>query len=84
MNVPGYRKRPPLTCKEVKRGLKQLGFVAKDQRGSHQNWVPAHNNTPFRKVTVDCAKAPFGHDLIRLMARQAGVSKAEFYRACLS
>jgi hypothetical protein len=33
------------------------------------------------KVTVDCPKEPFTGDLVAWMARQAGVSKREFYAA---
>ena len=70
---------PPLTCKEVKKILKNLGFTFRDQSGtSHENWV---KENPFRKVTVDCPKAPFSPMLIEAMARQAGVSKKQFYAA---
>lgn len=69
----------PLTCKEVKQILKSLGFAFRNQEGSHENWV-RNEPAPFRKVTVDCPKAPFSQDLITFMTRQAGVSKKEFYR----
>lgn len=71
---------PPLTCKQVKQVLKNLGFAFRDQKGSHENWVRSEP-APFRKVTVDCPKAPFSQMLLESMARQAGVSKKEFYRA---
>lgn len=72
---------PPLTCADVKRILRVLGFTARPGRGgSHEQWV---KDTPEgrRKVTVDCPKAPFSPTLIASMARQAGVSKAAFYDA---
>jgi predicted RNA binding protein YcfA (HicA-like mRNA interferase family) len=74
----------PLTCKQVKTILTNLGFVPRPQNGtSHEHWVPAKGSYrgQFRKVTVDCPQAPFLHGLIQSMARQAGVSKKEFYAA---
>lgn len=71
---------PPLTCKDVKKTLKSLGFVHRNTEGSHENWV-RDEPKPFRKVTVDCPKAPFSQILIELMARQAGMTKKQFYAA---
>lgn len=71
---------PPLTCKEVKIILKNLGFNFKNQKGSHEQWIKDINGERF-KVTVDCPKAPFDPLLIKYMASQAGVSKKEFYAA---
>lgn len=72
---------PPLTCKEVKTILANLGFVARPRAGtSHEQWVKTAGER-FYKVTVDCPKAPFSQDLISSMARQAGVSKKQFYNA---
>ncbi len=70
----------PLTCKDVKKILKNLGFLYRNQVGSHENWV-RYTPPPFCKVTVDCPKAPFSQMLTSAMARQAGVSRAEFYRS---
>lgn len=67
---------PPLTCAEVKRILRALGFVLRNQEGSHEQWIA---QAPFRKVTVDCPKAPFSGWLLRVMIRQAGVTKKQFY-----
>jgi predicted RNA binding protein YcfA (HicA-like mRNA interferase family) len=78
----GGGKKPPLTCKQVKHGLKSLGFAFREQKGSHEQWV--REGPPFRKVTVDCPKSPFSPILIGFMAEQAGVSKTEFYKACLA
>lgn len=69
---------PPLTCKDVQRILKNIGFYFRNKEGSHENWV-RDSPLPFRKVTVDCPKAPFSQFLIESMARQAGVSKKVFY-----
>lgn len=71
--------RRPLEAREVKAALRALGFRFREQKGSHEQWV--REGPPFRKVTVDCPKAPFSHMLIASMARQAGVSVLEFYRA---
>lgn len=74
-------KHRPLTCKEVKQILKKLGFSPRPTQGtSHEQWVKDVATRRY-KVTLDCPKAPFSQDLIMYMARQAGVSKAEFYAA---
>ena len=73
-------KYPPLTCKEVKQILKSLGFKPRSKKGtSHEQWI-REEPKPFRKVTVDCPKAPFSQILITSMANQAGVSKKVFYK----
>lgn len=72
---------PPLTCKQVKQILLTLGFSPRPQKGtSHEQWVKT-DGVRFFKVTVDCPKAPFSQDLISSMAKQAGVSKKDFYAA---
>lgn len=73
---------PPLDCDQVKKALTKLGFAPRKKKSgtSHEDWVPADPEAPFRKVTVDCPKAPFSPDLISSMARQAGLNKKEFYR----
>lgn len=69
---------PPLDCAEFKRILKVLGFTPRPQKStSHEHWV---KDDPFRKVTVDCPKAPFAGRLLDLMIRQTGLSKKEFYK----
>ncbi|MGH8478210.1 MAG: type II toxin-antitoxin system HicA family toxin [Gammaproteobacteria bacterium] len=74
-------KHRPLTCREVKMILKNLGFAPRPQKGtSHEQWVK-DDGGKRHKVTVDCPKEPFTHDLIRWMARQAGVSREAFYAA---
>lgn len=72
---------PPLSCKDVKRILKELGFTPRPSKGtSHEQWVKYDDKgNLLGKVTVDCPKQPFGPDLVSSMAKQAGVSKREFY-----
>jgi hypothetical protein len=72
---------PPLTCDQFKAILRRLGFVARPKKSgtSHEDWVGKDSNGTFRKVTVDCPKAPFSHDLISSMARQAGVTRKRIY-----
>jgi predicted RNA binding protein YcfA (HicA-like mRNA interferase family) len=70
---------PPLTCKDVKAILSCLGFIFDTQKGSHEHWVLIKNGKKY-KVTVDCPKSPFSQILINSMAKQAGLSKKDFYR----
>lgn len=75
-------KHPPLTCRELKRGLKKLGFEPRKQKStSHEQWVKIDKGRIY-KVTVDCPKEPFTGDLIKSMASQAGISKDKLYEAC--
>lgn len=76
-------QHPPLTCEQVKQLLKNLNFKERPKRAgtSHQDWVADKFRGKFRKVTIDCPKAPFSQDLIKWMALQAGVTKKEFYAA---
>ena len=71
---------PPITCADFKAILTRLGFVYRPGRSgtSHEDWI-ATVNGQFRKVTVDCPKAPFSQDLISSMAKQAGVTKKRIY-----
>jgi predicted RNA binding protein YcfA (HicA-like mRNA interferase family) len=73
-----WKKR--LTAKEVRRIVKTLGFRHQSDEGGHEHWV-RDEPQPFRKVTISAHVAPFGHDLIRYMAKQAGVSIRDFYEA---
>ena len=74
------RRWPALTCSDVKRALKVLGFEPEKGRGgSHQQWKRFADGRIF-KITVDCPKAPFSMDLIDSMCCQAGVSRKELYR----
>jgi predicted RNA binding protein YcfA (HicA-like mRNA interferase family) len=72
------KSRPQLTAADVERGLKAAGFKREKQKGtSHTQWSKDH-----LKVTVDAPKAPFSDDLIAMMARQAEMSKDNFYEIC--
>ncbi len=72
---------PPLTCKDVKHILANLGFSPRPQKStSHEQWVKDIDGRRY-KVTVDCPKAPFSQDLISSMAKQAGVTRKVFYAA---
>jgi len=75
-------QHPPLTCKQLKAALTLLGFKATPQKSgtSHEHYVASVRGR-FRKVTVDCPKAPFGPVLIGSMCNQAGISKKELYAA---
>lgn len=72
----------PLTDREVIRALLFLGFVFRNASSgtSHDSYVGTFRGR-FRKVTVDCPKAPFSQDLISSMANQAGLTKKELYSA---
>lgn len=71
---------PPLSYKDVIRILEAMNFTQRPNKATaHEQWVNA--GPPFRKVTVDKPKAPFGQDLIASMANQAGVTKKQFYAA---
>lgn len=73
---------PPLTCKQVKAILKDMGFSKKTEGckpgTSHEKWQKVIGNKKFI-VTVDCPKEPFTGRLLKYMCQQAGVSKKEFY-----
>lgn len=74
-----------MTCAEVKKILSALGFSEEKRLStSHEQWGKTTNDGHRFKVTVDCPKAPFSQDLIGYMARQAGVSKSQFYDALIS
>lgn len=74
------RWKKPLTAREVRCILKNLGFVHRNTEGGHEQWV-RHEPKPFRKVTLDAHLEPFVDMLVRYMARQAGVTVREFYAA---
>lgn len=75
-------KYPPLTYKEVARGLAALGFIARPINGtSHEHWVKLYKGRIY-KVTVDEPKSPFSMFLMDSMASQAGESLSWFYKVC--
>jgi hypothetical protein len=73
-------QHPPISCSDFKDILRKLGFEprAKKTGTSHEDWVLKIPGQ-FRKVTLDCPKAPFSQDLISSMAKQAGVTKKKIY-----
>jgi predicted RNA binding protein YcfA (HicA-like mRNA interferase family) len=69
-----------LSYNEVITGLEKLGFSKrKNKSTAHEQWVA---DDPFRKVTVDKHIAPFSAELVKSMAKQAGISDREFCRLC--
>lgn len=74
--------KPQLFTKDVERGLKALSLTPRPQKGtSHIHWV-GQVGGKFRKVTVDPHLAPYSDDLVSSMAKQAGVTKKQFYEVC--
>ena len=75
-------RRPPLEYRDVVRGLSVLGFEKRPQKATvHEQWIKTAKDRRY-KVTVDKSKAPFGQFLVRSMAKQAGLSLGDFYKAC--
>lgn len=74
------RWKRPLTAREVRVILKNLGFEHRSTQGGHEQWVRA-DPLPFRKVTLSAHLQPFVDTLVRYMATQAGVSVRQFYDA---
>jgi predicted RNA binding protein YcfA (HicA-like mRNA interferase family) len=70
----------PLTCAQVKEILSKSGFKPAPTKSgtSHEQWKKEVAGRLF-KVTVDCPKAPFSRGLIDSMAKQAGMTKKQFY-----
>lgn len=78
-----FGKFKPLKCREAKRALKNLGFEKENRktRGSHEQYKKIDENGKMRKVTLDCHKGEVSAKNVKSMAKQAGVSVREFYRA---
>lgn len=74
------RWKRPLTAREVRRILTNLGFEHRSTEGGHEQWVRVEP-APFRKVTLSAHLQPFVDTLVRYMATQAGVTVREFYEA---
>lgn len=75
-------KLHPLTCRQVKAALKELGFEPRERTStSHEKWVKTTEKGRWI-VTVDCPKAPFSNDLIKSMATQAGMKTRDFHACC--
>ncbi|BCZ39843.1 TPA: type II toxin-antitoxin system HicA family toxin [Serratia marcescens] len=76
------RKLFPLKYAEVVSGLRALGFEMKPKTGtSHEQWIRKTANSKH-VVTVDKHHAPFSRDLIKSMAKQAGVDAKKFHALC--
>ena len=72
-------KYRPVSCREFKAVLRELGFSPRPQTGtSHEQWTHGTGSN-YRRVTVDCPKAPFTRNLLSMMLHQAGTGKNEFY-----
>jgi predicted RNA binding protein YcfA (HicA-like mRNA interferase family) len=74
------RWRRPLTAREVRAILLQLGFKHRDTTGGHEQWI-RETPEPFRKVTLAAHNQPFAGRIVDYMARQAGVNVRAFYAA---
>ena len=71
----------PLKYREVATILANLGFTRRPTKATgHEQWAKVLPGK-LLKVTVSKSKREFGHDLIRYMAHQAGVTKKQFYEA---
>lgn len=71
----------PLPCREVKRALKNLGFIEMPGKGSsHTQWEKIENGAK-RKVTVDCHNGEVKAKNVKSIISQAKVTKAEFLDA---
>ncbi|MCT8350015.1 type II toxin-antitoxin system HicA family toxin [Photorhabdus temperata] len=77
-----FKKLTPLKYAEVIKGLTALGFEMKPKKGtSHEQWIKKTEGGKWL-VTVDKHHAPFSRDLIKSMAKQAGISTKEFHSLC--
>lgn len=76
--------KPELSTVDIERGLRALGFNPRPQKAtSHIQWIyEDKERNIFRKVTLDPHHSPFSDDLIASMARQAEVTKNQFYEVC--
>lgn len=73
---------PPLTCKDFKTALGNLGFSPRPRKAtSHEQWVRYDESGRLWKVTVDCPKAPFSGSVLASMIHQSGFSKKQVYAA---
>jgi len=70
----------PVTDREFKAVLRALGFSPRPQQSgsSHEQWTTGQGRE-YRRVTVDAHHAPYHRQLLKMMLKQAGLSKAEFF-----
>lgn len=72
-------KLPLLTPREVEANLKALGFVLRNQVGSHRQWVKAASKNRIKAVvTVDQSHRQFSKEMMKRMIRQSLHSQEEF------
>lgn len=77
-----FYKLTPLKYKEVVTALKILGFELKPKKAtSHEQWIKKETEYKW-VVTVDKHHAPFSKDLIKSMAKQAGMKPRKFHSLC--
>ncbi len=75
----GFRKKP-VTAKDFRKLLKQLGFRKIQGKGGHEHWVNDCFRGEPRKVTVSAHNEPFDGDVRKSMISQAGLSQREFFK----
>lgn len=76
------KKLTPLKYVEIIKGLTLLGFSMKPKTGtSHEQWIKKTEKDKW-VVTVDKHHAPFSRDLIKSMAKQAGIDARKFHALC--
>lgn len=72
-------KLPLQTPREVEANLRSLGFVLKNQVGSHRQYEKTATTTRKRAVvTVDVGHSQFSKRIMKLMIRQSLYSQEEF------
>jgi len=70
----------PVTDREFKAVLRKLGFTPLPRKGtSHEQWTKG-SGKDYRRVTVDAHHAPYHRQLLNMMLKQAGISKADFFQ----
>lgn len=79
-------KLPPLTTQDVVGGLKAAGFEEQPRTStSHTKWIKkcvCGGQRTKKVVTVDAHLSPFSKDLIKSMAKQAGMSVKQLHELC--
>lgn len=69
----------PVEDREFKAVIAKLGFVRRKRTGTtHEIWAKG-SGKDFRRVTVDAHHAPYHRNLLRMMLREVGISKSDFF-----
>ncbi len=76
-----FFKHKPLKCHEAERALLNLGFIEDKGRGISHRQFRKIVDGQLRKPTLDCHRGEVTARNSKNMAKQAGVSASEFYRA---